>query len=554
MALALLALAASGVSLPLLTSDELFASATSAVPLLLLFFFRSITDGGGDSGGDRGDGDGGGDGGGDELEGGAATAGLLSDMRALASRFEGLVAAVDCAHVPRVCARRRIVETPTLKLFRTGKYSVYTGKRDLASVEAFLRRKLLGLESEAGRVAAQAASAGPNGMNAAADTAREAARTKSGSSAARPPEDAPAGWARWAIDIAREIWAGRMLSDTHGLMLLGGTVCTALCTLVASACALRLNRARARSVARLGGRVVDFDGGCGLLTRARGPGVGEEDTELPAVVLVGPAAPSARPAQLAQQAALEALAARLGACGFRVLSLELGPHALIGERIAGLIAAAQWMRQDGAGRVGALGVGEGGALVARAARLAACPFDCCVAFELGAADTRLEAGSGAPQPALAQLSAAIAELGALGAGARTAVQVHIDLLHGPLSADRPPASAAEGKQREADTCAYAAAKLHAAAAKLRPSSPARNTSGSQLFVYGLAAPGADAEALAACLDALEEDDDADLPERDDAAAELEPWPLLLQPDGGREVAKGYALKRAVGFLHQHLTR
>lgn len=514
-----------------LETEGSFAQALVDAPLLLIFFYKRD---------------------GEDVEGGAATLKLAADVEALGEAFPGHVAAVDCARLPGVCAQRLVTVTPAFKLWRNGMFKRYTGPQDGLALRSFLQRKIGGPQPAGGRPSRP--EAGPAGRRTTASVLLACAVSAYGVVA--------------------------MLAELLGLsapVLLTAIVVVGVLWGLFAVYLLGVHR-RNPNVLRVqrNGEPVSFDGGSGwLVLPGAAAGRASVAAEMPAVLLLAPLARTDKGLRKQQRAACERVAVRLGARGFRCLLVDMPPHAsALGQAVATIAAAVHWLRHapDSSGtrsavpaRVGAIGIGEGGQLLARAARLGACPVDCCVLFELGgqaAADAAatVAAVTSAPRPsgkaggaragsggAVAVLSAALTELAALSSGSRVPVQLHFDLVDGPLSGRADGALA--GSEREMDARAHAAAKLRAAGAALGGSG-APGPSTSRVFLYGEPQRQAQPEKGSAS----EGDADADLLSFAVDSAHSAALPMLLQPDGRRELAKGYAWMRMLPFLHFHLAR
>lgn len=521
--------------LPTLDTEERFASAVAAAPVLLVFFFRRVDADGGASGERFGA---------EGVEGGMATVQLAADVASLARSFPGHVAAVDCARLARLCAERRVVSTPAFKLWSEGRFTRYTGSLAAPALAAFLRRKL-GSEA-AGR--GEAPAGAPDGL----PPARAA-------SAPRPRSTVGGLTATLLSAYALLSEAAPLLGLTPPLLLAASALGALLCGLLAvCACAPRGQGAAGRRVQR-SGHAVSFEGGSGWLVipgaAADGPGA---LAELPAVLLLGPAQPADGAARREQRAALERIAVRLGSRGFRALLLDApSPSASAPQAAAAVAAAARWLSQPPGGggspaRVGCVGLCEGAALLSATLRSGGCSLCCAVLLEL-CAHAQPQAAHARQGGSVALLSAALGELGALAAGSGAPVQLHVDLVDGPLGGGS--AGAAAGSDREADARAHAAAKLRAMGKGIGEhgagGAAAQRTC--RLFLYGEPPPHDEAagEAEQPLPAALAE---AALHAQGGRSAAALPMllPMLLQPDGRREADKAYAWMRALAFLSFHL--
>ncbi|KAG8469362.1 hypothetical protein KFE25_005817 [Diacronema lutheri] len=578
--------------LPTFSTEERFAQALIESPLLLLFFFHArlppAPDAGSGAGGGAGERPSE-----DSVDGGMATIKLATEVASLAGAFPGHVAAVDCARLPRVCAERLVSTTPAFKLWSNGRFTRYTGSLDGRSLGAFLLRKL---------------SAQPSTLPAS--RASEPAGGGGGGGVVRAW--AAVGVQAWAL-AAR---VAPLLGARPELLLAGGAASAVLCGLLAVyAMGIRPRSRRARRArAQACGAHVQFDGGSGWFVTpgcaADAAAVGGDGggggggAQLPAVLLIGPLAPADKRLRREQRAAVERIALKLSARGMRCLVLEPpdGGAAALGSAVATIAAAADWLRHtpDAHGarpavpsRVGAVGMYDGGRILSRAARLGKCPVDCCVIFELAAREDALDAatiaavtsapkhgkarggggggGGGVDDGRAAVLASVLAEVDALSSGRRVAVQLHVDVLDGPLgigaAAQGPPSAAMSA--RHVDVRAHVAAKLRAAGASLQTGAGGSDGLGcsgstSRLFVYGEPhAPAADRGGGGGHDDGARTDGGRTAGEwtaehahcpllaRSAHAAAL---PLLLQPDGRREVAKGFAWVRMAAFLNFHLAR
>ncbi|KAJ1627388.1 hypothetical protein T492DRAFT_1025318 [Pavlovales sp. CCMP2436] len=557
--------------LPLISSEEHLNAALAESPLLLVFFYRRLDHPNGAT--PRPDAPV------DDLtvgvEGGQGTVRLAAEVATLASSFKNLVAAVDCGQTPQICADRRVTMTPAFKLWskEQGRFTRYTGPQDRGALATFLRRKLV--------ANAELEQPPPAGADGAAQRG-QAAQAKPPSSMGMVGTCLALGL--YALAVASDV--ASVLGVPNELVISGVVLGALLCGLLfVCLCGVRPEgRRRKQRVAILRGRLVTFDGGSGWLVSPTCNDLkhaAELASELPAVLLVGPLSPAGTRLRREQRLALEAVAMKVGARGYRCLLLDCPPRVeAVGESVAAVAAACEWLRAppDGSrtvrARVGALGIGEGGQLLARAVRLAACPFDCVVAFELcgeqaAVAAARVAAVTSAPkapkgrgadkvQPpagaggAATLLAAAVGEVGALASGARCPVQLHIDLLDGPLGGTAD--GLLPGSDREADARLYAAARLRASGNALA-SSNAPVGGSSRLFLYGVPVDGGAGSAYDEAK-AIAELAGGAVAEERGAAEEGEALPLLmlLQPDGRRELGKGYIWMRASAFLYVHLAR